>query len=198
MTTSSPSNSKASSRTSSACGSSPSRKRLAASITTFRREDCISSSKRRPFSAEATTLFTSGSNASVTSYSSAISSARSMDASRSCQASGTSFSGWERHMSSGSCVPVHSVITDVPLPASTREYSEPSQPVAPLPGIRVDHVEGSGYGGHGEIPLVQLYPDALGQLRGYILGHIGQTGAGHVELHAADPVRSYRVERLPE
>jgi hypothetical protein len=54
------------SRISSERGSSPSQKRFAASMTTFRREDRISSSNRRPFSVESATSFSSGSNASVT------------------------------------------------------------------------------------------------------------------------------------
>src|SRR5215218_7513230 len=83
------------------------------SMTTLRRGEHILSKSRLPFSAESTTLLISGSKASMTPCSSAVSSASCIAASMSRQASGVPLSVCRRHMSSLSRAPVHSVIVDL-------------------------------------------------------------------------------------
>ena len=77
------------------------------SIGTGERREPISSSSRRAFCAESTTLFTSGSKPRTTPACRAMPAASRMQAAMSCQAAGKSLSGWRRHMLSRSRVPVH-------------------------------------------------------------------------------------------
>ncbi len=112
-----PSKAKASSSTSAMRAPWPGPNKLAASMMILSRGDPISSSRRRAFLAELTTLAVSGSTPNKTSCRSAILIASRIDACKSCQASALSFCGCDRHISSGSRVPVQRVTIGAPNPA---------------------------------------------------------------------------------
>ena len=69
---------------------------------------------RRALRALSTTLLTSGSNAIVTPVCSPIRAISRMAVTTSAQVLGRPLSGWCRHMFSGSHVPLHNVMIDVP------------------------------------------------------------------------------------
>ena len=75
-----------------------------------------------------------------------------------------------------------------------RHRGQAAQPILPLQRIRMNHVEGAGNRGHGQMAFLYFTGHLTGQFRGDVFRHGRQAGAGKVELNAVQTVGHNGIE----